>query len=74
MGQPTDIPKGIWYEKGRNRWRVKLVRDRVLIHRSYHREYDEALSAWTQATNNIVREVPKVSASLINQFLCQPLL
>lgn len=73
MEQDGDIPKGIWYEKERDRWRVKLVADGILLHRSYHREYSDALVAWQDTKNNMVRPRPRPEPSLINQFLCRPL-
>ena len=73
MEQSSNIPKGIWYEKERNRWRVKLVADGILLHRSYHREYSDALVAWTETKRNMVRPKLRPGPSLINQFLCRPL-
>ena len=69
-------PKGIWFEKNRNRWRVKLFCDGILFHRSYHRSYNEALSAWRKAKKCMIIPrpvIPIAEASLINRFLCQPL-
>jgi len=71
-----EIPKGVWYEVKRDRWRVKLFCDGVLFHRSYHREYDEALLEWQQAKRKMKKPrliVPLAEASLINRFLCRPL-
>lgn len=70
-------PKGIWYEVKRDRWRVKLFLDGELFHRSYHREYDDALSAWQQAKKKMIRPrpiIPIKEASLANRFLCQPVI
>ena len=70
-------PKGIWYEQNRSRWRVKLFCDGVLFHRSYHRSYPDALSAWQNAKKHMIIPrpvIPIAEASLINKFLCQPLL
>jgi len=69
-------PKGIWFETNRKRWRVKLFCDGQLFHRSYHREYDSALIAWKQAKKQMIiprPTIPIAEASLINRFLCQPL-
>lgn len=73
MEQNGDIPKGIWYEKERRRWRVKLVSDGVLLHRSYHKNYSDALEAWQDTKRKMVYPRPVPKASLINQFLCRPL-
>ncbi len=73
MEQTDDIPKGIWYEKERRRWRVKLVSEGVLLHRSYHKDYVNALEAWQDTKRKMVHPRPVPEASLINQFLCRPL-
>jgi len=70
-------PKGIWFEINRNRWRVKLFCDGILFHRSYHKNYNDALIAWHKAKKQMVRPKPEVPIHLssdINRFLCQPLL
>ena len=71
------IPQGIWYEESRNRWRVKLVQDKRLLHRGYYKTYDEALVVWKRVKQESrVRPmvIPIQEASLINKFLCQPLI
>jgi len=76
MVEDQGIPKGIWYEKARNRWRVKLCYDGELIHRSYHKEYEAAVEAWQGAKKSMVRPKPEVPIHLcskINRFLCRPL-
>jgi len=68
---------GIWYEAGRDRWRVKIVRDRKLLQRSYHKTYEEALTTWTEVQKNyrskLTLDLPLQDASLVHQFICQPL-
>lgn len=68
--------QGIWYEKGRSRWRVKLVRNGELQHRSYHRSYKDALLAYKQAMKEIARRpLPKLdeaSLTSVQKFLRQP--
>lgn len=67
---------GIWYEEKRTRWRVKLIHNGVLLCCSYHRDHPSAVKAWKEAKRSIVRpkpEIPIAEASLVNQFLCQPL-
>ncbi len=76
MDHTIVIPRGIWYEKERDRWRVKLIHEGALLHRSYHKVYDDALKAWKQAKKSIVRPKPQLpipESSIINQFLCRPL-
>jgi hypothetical protein len=69
------VPKGVWYEKRRDRWRVKLFCDGVLFHRSYHRQFNDALAAWQSAKKQMIRPrpiVPLSESSIQNRFLCQP--
>lgn len=71
-----EMPKGIWFEMNRDRWRVKLFCDGVLFHRSYHRDYPAALLAWQTAKKQMVRPKPDIPIHLssdINKFLCRPL-
>ena len=71
-----EAPKGIWYEEKRNRFRVKLADNGVLLCCSYHRSYEEALAAWQTVKRSIIRprpQIPVQESSLVNQFLCQPL-
>ncbi len=75
MVVPQEIPKGIWYEKARDRWRVKLVHDGVLLHRNYYKTYELAYDAWLDTKKKMVRPKPLIpipESSLINRFLCQP--
>jgi hypothetical protein len=70
-----EAPKGIWYEKKRNRWRVKLACDGVLLCCTYHHSYDAALDAWKETKRNMVRPKPDIPIPLssdINIFLCLP--
>jgi len=76
MDPGAAIPKGVWYEVQRNRWRVKLFCDGKVYHRSYHKDYLEAVAVCQQARKKMIKPrpiVPIQEASLINQFLCQPL-
>ena len=41
----NDIPPGIFFEKARQRFRVRLYRQEVVVWRSYHRTLDDALRA-----------------------------
>lgn len=77
MANNDVYPKGIWYEQNRSRWRVKLFCDGVLFHRSYHRSYSEALSAWQDAKKHMILPrviIPVAESTPINRFLYQPLL
>ena len=76
MVERLEVPKGIWYEEARSRWRVKLFCDGELFHRSYHHSFNDALLAWKGAKRKMIRPSPVIpiqEASLINRFLCQPL-
>lgn len=45
----TKTLKGLWFEAARNRWRVRLYRNRTLFHLSYHASYEDALNALRNA-------------------------
>lgn len=69
--------KGIWFEAKRNRWRVKLFSDGVLVHRSYHHSYEAAHSTWKAEKLKIRQSqrirVPVHEATLFNRWACRPL-
>ena len=69
--------QGIWFEKGRNRWRVKLSTNGQVYHRSYHHDYDDAFITWTRVKRELMLPRPEISEfealSLIARFLRQPL-
>lgn len=55
---PTQkLPRGLWFDAERNRWRVRLWRNTKMFI-SYHDTYEEALSAHT-ALKAVTRMVPK---------------
>jgi len=75
MVERLEVPKGIWYEETRNRWRVKLFCDGELFHRSYHHTFNEALLVWRAEKKKMIVPRPVIpiqEASLVNKFLCQP--
>lgn len=43
------LPKGIWFEAKRQRYRVRVYRRSRVIHRSYHKSLDEAKAALREA-------------------------
>ena len=43
-----NLPRGIFFEKKRNRFRVRLYKKGVVIHRSYHHSLKEALVIYNQ--------------------------
>lgn len=43
------LPRGIWYEEARKRYRVRVYRKNRVIHRSYHQDLDAARRALQQA-------------------------
>lgn len=56
MAAPTQpLPKGVWYEEKRDRYRVRIYRGSSrVIHLSYHETEADALRAW--ATAKLVQE------------------
>lgn len=42
-------PTGIYFDKQRNRWRVRLYKQREVVHLSYHPNYQQALATWELA-------------------------
>ena len=50
MEKKTDnTPVGIYFDRQRNRWRVRLYKQRDVVHLSYHPTYKLAVDAWTVA-------------------------
>lgn len=45
----TDLPKGIFWEPRRQRFRVRLYRRSVVVWRSYHSTFAEALESLSKA-------------------------
>ncbi len=43
-----NLPKGIWYEAQRQRYRVRIYRKDVVQHLSYHETLEEAIEALQQ--------------------------
>lgn len=64
----TSPVRGIWYEKSRDRWRVKLYRSGELIERSYHKTYELAFEAWKNAKASD-KDVIAHEREVINRFL-----
>jgi hypothetical protein len=67
---------GIWHEKPRNRWRVKLCKDCEIYHLSYHHSYEEAFITWTLAKQAVAQPTSMLAArqalTPIAKFLRQP--
>jgi len=40
------LPRGVWYEAKRKRWRVRLYSGTKVRHRSYHLTKEQALATW----------------------------
>ena len=55
---PTTLPKGIWYEKSRNRYRVKLYKNATPHLAGYFRTPAEALQAYHKLKNKL-NKIPK---------------
>ena len=43
------IPRGIWFEEKRKRYRVRLYLGPIVIYRSYHKDLATAIEAYTLA-------------------------
>lgn len=52
MPDKMNPPRGLWYEAKRNRWRVRLYKQRHLCHLSYHSSYADAVETLHQAKRN----------------------
>jgi hypothetical protein len=69
------IPPGIWYETAKDRWRVRLYKNNVVVFRSYFKTFEEALAAYYDAKgiqkNTIVTNIEDVrlEANDINSML-----
>jgi hypothetical protein len=37
-----DLPRGIWYELERRRYRIRIYRNQIVKHLSYHKTLEEA--------------------------------
>lgn len=46
---PGKLPRGIWWDEKRQRWRVRVYRRNRCIHLSYHKELVDALNAYWAA-------------------------
>lgn len=44
-----EIPVGIYFDRQRNRWRVRLYKQREVVHLSYHPNYQLAYARWELA-------------------------
>lgn len=75
MNTQPRVP-GIWFEKNRNRWRVKIVRNKAILHRSYHSSYEEAYEVWLEVKKEIRQSTPLCikgrELTVIERFLYQP--
>ena len=43
------IPKGIYYESSKRRWRVRLYKAGTVVHLAYHKSYELARSSYDEA-------------------------
>jgi hypothetical protein len=43
------LPRGIFFETERQRWRVRLYKTGEVIHLSYHRSIEDAMEGWIVA-------------------------
>jgi hypothetical protein len=48
-----DIPRGVWYEEPRRRWRVRLYVGTKVRYRSYHHGLPDAIKAYHAAVEKL---------------------
>lgn len=58
MEPANELPNGLYYEKARRRYRVRLYKNGEVIHRSYHRCYNRAVDTLCKAREAAERFVP----------------
>jgi len=56
----TDLPRGIFYEKKKRRYRVRLYRNNCVHFGGYYRSYAEAEAAWEKLKRKL-RRIPKLA-------------
>lgn len=65
------LPRGIWYEAKRKRWRVRLYSGTKVRHRSYHQTKEQALETWrhesSKTENADLRTINGQLKALLNQ-------
>lgn len=49
MKNTLSMPVGIYFDKQRTRWRVRLYKQREVVHLSYHPNYQLAHETWKLA-------------------------
>ncbi|MCK4829371.1 hypothetical protein KA005_77320 [bacterium] len=47
--EKNELPVGIYHDTQRNRWRVRLYKQREVVHLSYHPNYQLAYATWELA-------------------------
>lgn len=72
---PEKLPKGIYFERERQRFRVRLYLDQTVIWRTYHRRFEAAAHALEEAKLKrqimkqlLKREAPKSLADLVGDL------
>lgn len=53
------LPKGIWYEADKHRYRVRRYHNKVAYLKGYYKTYEEAKAAWEELGEHLAR-VPKL--------------
>lgn len=56
---PDPLPRGIWYEKNRNRYRVKLYRNNISYFGGYYKTPDAAIQAYEEL-KKFLSTIPKL--------------
>lgn len=68
--EPTPtLPKGIWYDAPRKRWRVRLYEGKEIRHLSYHRSLDEAIQAYNVAKNVFSEQALSCAQTLLTELV-----
>lgn len=42
----NELPRGVYYEAARKRYRVRIYKNKRVVHLSYHKRLNDALNTW----------------------------
>lgn len=60
----SSIPKGVYYEVKKDRWRVRLYKEGAVIYLGYFKSYEEAIDAWIIAKDIQEKATPQKTDSI----------
>lgn len=63
MKKLSRFPKGLWYEAGRRRFRVRRYHNNIVYGPWYYRTIDDALLKLAEV-NTMLKDIPKVRRGL----------